>query len=158
MGMDSNAHSVTWGCERNNARGDDLELFAINNSLSTANAGNTPTFYTGRSSSIVDITLIHDSLTNAVEDWQVSLTDYQTDHRLISYTLLIAPPPPKMVKNYRRTDWGQTTATLHDQCQTWVAPMTWSEQILDDEVASFSSLLTEAMDAHTPSFIPKFRF
>ena len=57
IGMDANAHSEAWGCDDANGRGEKLELFIANYSLSIINRGSTPTFKTSRAQNIIDIML-----------------------------------------------------------------------------------------------------
>ena len=72
IGVNTNAHSVLWGCQINNSRGDDYKSFLANNNLSILNVGNIPTFKTVRAESIIDVSLVHYSLYDYIIDWHVS--------------------------------------------------------------------------------------
>ena len=158
IGADSNAHSVLWGSEINNTRGDEFEAFMANNDLSVLNVGTTPTFYKSEQvNSIIDVTLVHYSLYDHIENWRVSVEDYKSDHRCISFQLNISPPSDQPVKNWQRTDWNKVTHKLGQQNSLWTAPEYWSESKLDSEVEAFSSLIRVTAEQFTPSFIPKLR-
>ena len=122
IGADSNSHSVLWGSEINNQRGDEYEAFMAANDLSVLNVGVIPTFKTIRAESIIDITLVHYSLYEYIDNWKVSEDDYLSDHRCISFQLNISPPRPQPVKNWQRTDWYQVSNQLQQRNSSWVAP------------------------------------
>ena len=157
IGADTNAHSVLWGCQINNTRGDDYETFMASNDLSVLNVGTIPTFKTVRAESIIDISLAHYSLHDHIDNWNVSLDDYKSDHRCISFQLNITSPPAVPVKNWRLTDWVRVTADLQRQTSTWKLPDYWTENKLDKEVDAFSTLIRTTVEKFTPSFIPVHR-
>ncbi len=59
LGIDTNAHSTTWGCESSNPRGETLEEWIIQKDLFVHNVGNKPTFAPNRDvrHTIIDITI-----------------------------------------------------------------------------------------------------
>jgi Reverse transcriptase (RNA-dependent DNA polymerase)/Endonuclease-reverse transcriptase len=157
IGADTNAHSVLWGCQINNTRGDDYEVFMANNDLSVLNEGNTPTFKTVRAQSIIDVSLVHYSLYELIHEWHVSMDDYKSDHRCLSFQLTLAPQPTQPVKNWQRTDWAQVNSQLTRLNASWQFPEYWSEAKLDAEVETFSTLIRTTVDNYTPTFVPKLR-
>lgn len=85
IGGDSNAHSPLWGSPESNARGIKLEELMAANGLSALNEGTTPTFYSSRAESNIDVTLVNDWCMPAI-NWRVDLSDSLSDHRYIRYT------------------------------------------------------------------------
>lgn len=80
MGFDSNSHAEMWNCKTENDRGKALSTFLLKNNLMTLNKGNVPTFHPcvdEKRSSIIDITVTNENLTNSIHDWTVNL-----DHQL----------------------------------------------------------------------------
>ena len=59
VGADSNAHSVLWGCEETNKRGEELKELILRFYLNVANRGGEYTFSTSRANSIIEITLVN---------------------------------------------------------------------------------------------------
>ncbi|KAH8351283.1 hypothetical protein KR084_009543, partial [Drosophila pseudotakahashii] len=72
LGCDANAHHTQWGCPNNNDRGESLFDFILNSNLFLCNRGNVPTFITKACQTIIDLTLVSDSLVSAVSNWFVS--------------------------------------------------------------------------------------
>ncbi len=64
VGADFNAHSMLWGCEVTNKRGEELEELILRFNLNVANNGGEYTFSTTRANSIIDITLVNPSTSN----------------------------------------------------------------------------------------------
>jgi Reverse transcriptase (RNA-dependent DNA polymerase)/Endonuclease-reverse transcriptase len=157
IGADTNAHSVLWGCSLNNPRGDDYEAFAAANDLAILNVGNVPTFKTARAESIIDVTLVHYTLYDYMDGWHVSMDDYKSDHRCISFQLNIKPLQIQPVKNERWIDWARVTSTLIHQNSTWLIPEHWSEAKLDSEVELYSTMIRSVVDKCTPTFTPHLR-
>jgi len=73
IGCDANAHHTQWGCPSNNDRGESLFDFILNSNLLLCNRGNVPTFITKACQTIIELTLVSDSLVGAVKTGQ-SLT------------------------------------------------------------------------------------
>jgi len=65
-GCDANAHHTQWGCPNNNDRGESLFDFILFNRC------NDPTFITKACQTIIDLTLVSESLVGAVKNWAVS--------------------------------------------------------------------------------------
>ena len=70
LGMDSNAHSTSFG-NTTNKRGEKLDLFIAHHKLDIENQGLTPTFQARGAQTIIDITLTA-RLSVSVTDWTVS--------------------------------------------------------------------------------------
>jgi len=76
MGCDANAHHTQWGCPTNNDRGESLFDFVLNSNLYLCNRGNVPTFITKACQTIIDLSLVSDSLVGEVKNWAVSDEHY----------------------------------------------------------------------------------
>jgi len=87
IGCDANAHHTQWGCPNNNDRGESLFDFILNSEIFLCNRGNVPTFITKACQTIIDLTLVSDSLVGAVKNWAVSDEHYFSDHRFIETVL-----------------------------------------------------------------------
>ena len=79
IGMDSNAHSVLWG-EETNSKGEWLEEFILNTNLNIENQGKKPTFIGRQTSTIIDITLTLNIVSN---NWKVTDEVTLSDHHTI---------------------------------------------------------------------------
>ena len=150
IGSDTNAHSILWGCNINNARGDDYEVFIAGFDLSVLNLGSESTFHTSRAQSIIDVSLAHYSLTNLVQDWHVSPEDFMSDHKCISFNIALIQPPSPSVLNCRRTDWNLFSSRMQGKGAHWTAPAVWDARTLDEEVATFTAEIVSAVTKSTP--------
>ncbi|MDE3023336.1 MAG: hypothetical protein KGI54_16055 [Pseudomonadota bacterium] len=154
MAVDTNSHSETWGCPVNNKRGDDFEVFISCQNLHLLNHGSLPTFQTVRAQSIIDITLVHYQLYDAMADWQVTLEDFFSDHKLIEFSLNFHHPETGPVKNWRLTDWKMFDSDLQDIGTAWVAPEYWNNAVLEAELDSLNTDIMLVLEKRTPSFFP----
>ena len=66
LGMDTNAHSIVWGCDETNDRGEMLEDFFMPRRLAVLNVGRKPTFVTCRAQSIIDVTICSSDLAGRI--------------------------------------------------------------------------------------------
>jgi len=63
IGCAANAHHTLWGCPNKKDRGESFFDFILNSNLFLCNRGNVPTFITKACQTIIDLTLVSDSLT-----------------------------------------------------------------------------------------------
>ena len=157
MGADTNSHSVLWGCDQNNSRGDDYEDFIASNGIGILNQGSLPTFQTSRASSIIDISLIHYKIYDLAHHWEIHTEDFLSDHKCLSFHLKICPPPPTRVKNWQRTDWNRFSSLLQARLSSWTPPAVSKPDTLDAETDLLTEVIMKAVTESTPSFVPKFR-
>ena len=83
IGMDSNAHSSSFGTTTNK-RGEQLDLFIAHHKLDIDNQGHTPTFQARGAATILDITLTA-RLSVSVINWTVSQNYNGSDHNTITF-------------------------------------------------------------------------
>jgi len=138
IGCDANAHHTQWGCPNNNDTGESLFDFILNSNLFLCNRGNVPTFITKACQTIIDLTLVSDSLVGAVKNWPVSDKHSFSDHRFIATVLSLDSPLPVSFDNPGRADWHRYNEVL-----TNILPMEPSESItspqeLDETVYKFT--------------------
>ena len=113
IGSDTNAHSTTWGCDRNNTRGDQLEEFIANQSLSIANVGRQPTFVTSAAQTIIDVTLTNMPASSRIFNWRVNDSASCSDHKYIEFEfswLVLTTGESKF--NFRKGIWTNLSHVL----------------------------------------------
>lgn len=104
---DFNARSAAWGDQVTNGRGHDLGALFETLELVIANTGSTPTFPRGNGS-IIDITVISESLVNRLFDWRVMHDEYNnSDHHYLRFTINV---PERRVTSVIPTTSGWNTS------------------------------------------------
>jgi len=134
IGADTNGHSPRWHSADQNQRGRKVKDLINDFNLRIINTpGNMETYARqGMGSSNIDVTLSTQATARGVTNWLVSdVTD--SDHRLLSYTVDIAPSKSQESKRFdvRRADWDsfsqelaisvqsvQTTAGVYEHAST----------------------------------------
>lgn len=85
---DFNARSAAWGDWCRNTRGDDLSTLFSSLGLQVVNEGSKPTFVGIGRGSIVDLTVVSESLVGHVSGWHVcDEVESMSDHQYIAFTL-----------------------------------------------------------------------
>jgi len=137
VGMDSNSHSLMWGCEEENSRGTTLEDWLVTNNLTVLNQGREKTFITSRASSIIDITLCNDTAINSLDisAWRVNTEKESfSDHRYINFTMGEWRPLVETYRNLNQVNWQLYKEKLStfqqpqikkdcsnlDECANWI--------------------------------------
>ena len=116
------------------------------------NKGNTATFVTSRAETIIDLTLVSDTIHNAVTDWHVNKSYQFSDHRRLEFDLNYTCENIILTRNFRSADWQHFKAILDglDRKSGWYTPIAWSKQILDEEVTHFLQRVNIALDKVCP--------
>jgi len=102
---DANAHHTQWACPNNNDRCESLFDFGLNSHLFLCNRGNVPTFITKACQTIIDLTLVSDSVEGGVKSWPVPEEHSFSDHRFVETVLSLDSPLPVSFANPRGADW-----------------------------------------------------
>ena len=145
IGMDSNAHSLLWGCEEENERGKDLSTMFNVKKLLVLNEGTTPTFKTSRAQSIIDVTVINSHATRdlLVTDWRVDTTPSFSDHRYINFELGQYSRGEVETRSFKKGDWNLMRSWLNEYDQDDLNPrcvesknLDTCAQLLEDKIAS----------------------
>ena len=142
IGLDSNAHGSLWGCDDLNKRGEELEIFILQNDLFLSNVGSVPTFDNDRTKSIIDITLYNRWSIDVVDDWKVNEGESLSDHKYIEYSLKNYEPYLKTIRNFRKADWEQFERVLKDKKYTVAS--------VDDAAATLETDINEGLDVACP--------
>ena len=83
---DTNAHSIAWGNDKNNKRGDDLELLMSQHNLDVRNIDLSPTFHRGTNYSTIDLTLTNEHAPKIL-NWKILKGKSHSDHELIKFEI-----------------------------------------------------------------------
>ena len=150
VGMDSNCHSTVWGCDSNNARGDALEEFIIQNNLCVLNKGHEKTFVSHVGESIIDVTLISNEILGLVTSWAVDLNHQFSDHRKIIFEIDFSNTIEIAMRNYKIKGWQKKFCSLLEKQQKMIPPTYWNPDTLDRELATFQSRILAALDKSCP--------
>ena len=135
VGADTNAHGSMWGSLQTNKRGEDLEVFLLQNELYIANVGCVPTFDNGRSATIIDLTVHNKWAMDMVNDWRVHDDDNSlSDHKYLEYRIANYEPFFKVIRNFRTADWGQFGRSLSHLTSLTVATDSKSMDRAADEL------------------------
>jgi len=102
--------------------------FILNSNIFLCNRGNVPAFITKACQTIIDLTLVSDSLVGAVTDWAVSDEHSFSDHRIIETVVSLDSPLPVSFANPRRADLHRIKEVL-----TNILPMEPSESITNPQ-------------------------
>jgi len=81
---DTNAHSIVWGNDKNNKRGDDLELLMSQHNLDVRNIDLSPTFHRGTNYSTIDLTITNEHAPKIL-NWKIQTKQKQNMRRKQSY-------------------------------------------------------------------------
>ncbi|CAI6376697.1 unnamed protein product [Macrosiphum euphorbiae] len=117
IGVDTNGHSKLWFSETRNRRGRTVDEFIHKYGLRVHNiAGQMNTFRRrDNRTSNIDVTLTTADIGHKVRNWLVS-DETDSDHRVISYNLLVRKPPPRIPGpvryNAKTADWDLFNTTL----------------------------------------------
>ena len=148
FGLDTNAHSELYGHETDN-RGEILEEYILNNNLEVENRGDIPTFCTLRgetlASSFIDVTLSRDV---RIVDWFVDESFNNSDHNTLSFEILTAPDPPKLIRPWSRANWTRFARII--QNHEFFQPEIMSIKKLDKLVSSLYKILNNALQKACP--------
>jgi len=103
-GIDSNAHSETWGCSEGNSRGRKLEEAIASLNLVTLNNGAQPTFVTQTRQTIIDITVANNIALQKITNWKVDPSPSLSDHKYIAFDFAFKNRHPTPRFNPRTLD------------------------------------------------------
>ncbi len=110
MGVDSNAHSVTWGEKDTNPRGERLEEWVVSNNLFIQNVGSTATHTpeNGARDTIIDLTITNSRAKEMVKNWKVDDQITFSDHRMIRFsTKDVKQKDHHLTRSYSKANWAE---------------------------------------------------
>lgn len=105
IGSDVNAHNKVWGEKKNDARGNRIHDFLLENNLQLLNCGSKSTFKSGTKSSIIDITISSRKIYKFFHNWKVLDDDSHSDHAYISCDLRSDAIEPAYTRIKKKNDW-----------------------------------------------------
>ena len=88
---DTNAHSTAWGNDKNNKRGDDLEILISQYNLDIKNTDLSPTQNKGTNHTTIDLTLTNEHAPKIL-NWKTQKGESHSDHELIKFEIDLTKP------------------------------------------------------------------
>lgn len=156
--MDSNAHSELWGLYCNtDERGRKMEEFIYEKGFVLINnRTEPPTFSTANGESYIDLTLVNNGLYNYMDDWKVHTEDSVSDHRLITFKILLERNREKGSKtlgfNLNRANWDQYERKLEHLMEEYRGRV-WEEN--PEEIEERIRIMTEIIIQAAEECIPR---
>ncbi len=147
VGADSNAHSVLWGCEETNKRGEELEELILRFNLNVANTAGEYTFSTSRANSIIDITLVNPPTSNSFfpKNWRVLSEESFSDHKYLAFELGEFDEEIRLTRKLKGVDWQKFTEGMDAAFSSFE-----ESDSLETDVNCFYALLYEQLDIIAP--------
>lgn len=106
---DFNAKSAAWNCTTTDTRGEELSASADALRLEVANVGAEPTFHGRGAGSVVDVTLVSESLIQRTSRWRVLTgVENMSDHRYIEFEIGRRPGGVEVPRASGRRGWITT--------------------------------------------------
>ena len=151
IGMDSNAHSTSFGPVMN-SRGEILDLFIAKYGLDIENRGNTPTFCGRGCATFIDITLTR-GLSVTVKEWEVC-TDYNgSDHNTIKFYTDMDYETIESTWKWQDADWDKFQSLLKSADIN--IPHIIYQKDCDQLLTKYYKLIYQAMKQSIPKNQPK---
>ena len=100
-----NGHSVTWGCDKNNSRGDRIDNFITDNNVCLLNDGSYTYLHPATGTfTAIDLSLCSPDILMEI-DFMVESNSYGSDHFPIVLKIGISLPDSLPRWNFCRADW-----------------------------------------------------
>ncbi len=150
LSMDTNAHSSLWGYDESDTRGEMVENFLFNHTLTVCNIGDSPTFFNRRCDSIIDVTAATPWMANQLKHWKVN-PDFQfSDHHQIEYQLTISENNYFYCRNLNKGAWNIFQELMDNTMANWEEPLYWNRTILDRQVELLNADIKDALQIACP--------
>ena len=102
---DFNGHSVTWGCDKNNSRGDRIDDFITDNNVSLLNDGSYTYLHPATGTfTAIDLSLCSPDILMEI-DFMVESDSYGSDHFPIVLKIVFSLPDSLPRWNFSQVDW-----------------------------------------------------
>lgn len=102
IGCDANAHHEAWKDKKTDPRGELILEFILTNNLILLNEGSVPTYKSGESETIIDLTMASGGISKFIRTWRVSLEPSLSDHRYLIFRIENLAIKPNTYRNPRR--------------------------------------------------------
>ena len=104
---DFNGHSITWGCDKNNSRGDRIDDFITENNICLLNDGSYTYLHQATGTfTAIDLSLCSPDILMEI-DFMVESDSYGSDHFPIILKIGVSLPDALPRWNFNRADWVQ---------------------------------------------------
>ncbi|XP_047027165.1 uncharacterized protein LOC124635331 [Helicoverpa zea] len=151
---DFNAKSLIWGNPATNARGREVEAWAVSSVLSLLNRGTVHTCVRQQGGSIVDLAFASPSLAACIVDWRVELVETLSDHRYVRFDVSIpgfqgAQEGRSHFPRWALSRLDREAATEAAFVQDWLSPPVVVRDV-DATAAHLRVSLTEVCNSSMP--------
>lgn len=158
VSLDANARSSLWGPQETNRRGAQLEELIREFGLHVVNDINqSPTYWTERGSSYIDVTLSSPSMTRFIGNWTVRDDWTTSDHNALDIRLRVPKAavhdglPETSRFNVKRADWDRFTQTLTELSGTRLEGLPLTSTLEVETMArTLTGVLTDACTESMP--------
>ena len=147
IGMDSNAHSTSFG-PSNNKRGEELDLFIAQYKLDITNCTHDPTFESRGAKTCIDITL-STRLAVSLTDWQVDRSYNGSDHNSIYFQAEAECITTEPKWQWHKANWEVFTEYLDHHLRTHL-PSQVTQKSIDLAVDDLYNTIDNALQVAVP--------
>jgi ribosome-associated toxin RatA of RatAB toxin-antitoxin module len=147
VGSDSNSHSLLWGSETPNTRGNQVEEFLATHDLVIKNIGKEFTFVnTMGHKTIIDITFTSRSLDENIANWAVNTSESLSDHKRIEFNLDFDCSRTIESRNYNKANWGLFDSIIVRKTELLDPKIKWDRPRLDLEAEKLEKTIKYALN------------
>jgi exonuclease III len=155
---DFNAHHPLWNSSKRPLRADRVMHLLDEQNFHLLNTPDIPTFFNGRSESVIDLTLVSNDIMDKVRNWSVLEETTSSDHMVVCIDIHEDHPtlPPDNTNrfNSKKTNWEKFEDHLTKEKDNMLRKLS-SIQHHDDRAAEFTanelqSLILTAITSSTP--------
>jgi ribonuclease HI/exonuclease III len=154
---DFNAHHPIWNTSKRPLRASRVIHLIDEQKFELLNTQNTPTFFNGRSESVIDLTLVSEDLHDKIRNWAVLDETTGSDHMAISIDIHedhpASPSDTPFRFNSKKTDWKLFDKFLtnnRDHTMNILKGLVSDNQGADKAAHIVQSLLLSAINESTP--------
>ena len=147
LGMDSNAHSTSFGPDTNK-RGENLDLFIAQYKLDIANCSHDPTFESRGAKTCIDITL-SSRLAVSLQDWHVDRSYNGSDHNSIYFTSCVDIISTNPSWLWNQANWPAFSDHIDRHLRTHI-PSNITQKSLDHAVNDMYEVINTALSIAVP--------
>ena len=141
---DFNRHSITWGCDKNNSRGDRIDDFITDNNICLLNDGSYTYLHPATGTfTAIDLSLCSPDILMEI-DFMVESDSYGSDHFPIILKIGVSLPDALPRWNFNRADWVQ----FYHLCKEQLTLDTI--ELYDEPIVLFTDVLCDVAKSCMP--------
>ena len=141
---DFNGHSITWGCDKNNSRGDRIDDFITDNSICLLNDGSYTYLHPATGTfTAIDLSLCSPDILMEI-DFMVESDSYGSDHFPIILKIGVSLPDALPRWNFNRADWVQFDHLCKEQLTLDTI------ELYDEPIVLFTDVLCDVAKSCMP--------